>query len=88
MSAERRSSGRQRFRPLDFWANERVVYEPSLEGPVLAGVLTQDPRGMEAVRAESSAADADPGRSPAKRARSRSGSASGCSRGSSSRGQR
>ena len=58
MSEERRSSGRQRFRPLDFWANERVVYEPSREGPVLAGVITQDPRGVDALRVDRGAASA------------------------------
>lgn len=38
----RRASSRQRFRPLDFWANERVVYKASQAGPVLAGVIMHD----------------------------------------------
>ncbi|KAL1523841.1 hypothetical protein AB1Y20_018762 [Prymnesium parvum] len=54
MSAERRASSRQRFRPLDFWANERVVYQPTLEGPVIAGVITQ--QGVETLHADVPAA--------------------------------
>eukprot|EP00965_Chrysotila_dentata_P245067 6206341-Pleurochrysis_carterae.AAC.6 len=50
MSLPERRSSRQRLRPLAFWENERVVYERSHEGPVLVGVLTQDPRGEDGLR--------------------------------------
>ena len=35
-----RASGRQRFRPLEFWANERVVYKQSGGSLLVADVLT------------------------------------------------
>ena len=42
-SSPRRASGRARMRPLEYWANERVVYEMAADGvPAIAGVLTTD----------------------------------------------
>ena len=36
---------RARLRPLEYWANERVVYEQTAQGvPTITGVLTDDPR--------------------------------------------
>mmetsp|Transcript_6680 Transcript_6680/g.14920 ORF Transcript_6680/g.14920 Transcript_6680/m.14920 type:complete len:397 (-) Transcript_6680:534-1724(-) len=48
-----RRSGRERFRPLEYWANERVVYEQSEAGPVIVGVITHESRRAEPVRSTS-----------------------------------
>lgn len=56
----RRVSGRQRMRPLEFWVNERVVYEGTPQGPKLIGVLTQDPRGQNGLRSPFADSPAQP----------------------------
>ena len=64
--ARARSSGRQRMRPLAYWANERVVYKCDRRGELyVAGVLMRDSADADASPPEPEEPAASPKRAAA-----------------------